>query len=178
MLSLLKLSICCLFASEGTTHTNTFFIFWLLQLLYLHYSTWFVWLPLPMQRTHHTLLYKPPTLLLVSSYLLPLHSPHPLMFLAISLYLLFPTHDSLRVLQWNAEDLRARRAELIHLSPLILWILSVVILFRNPILTHLSFSGSLDSLFCNLMAHSQSGIFFPMTNVVFQNHKSRYFCFG
>ena len=53
----------------------------------------------------------PPTL-----HLLPLHPHHRLMLLAVSLYLLLflPLTDSLRVLQWNAGGLQARRPKLLH----------------------------------------------------------------
>ena len=69
-----------------------------------------------MQHSHPTLTFKllipfPSTL-----YLLPLHPHHRLMLLAVSLYLLLflPLTNSLRVLQWNAGGLRARRTKLIH----------------------------------------------------------------
>ena len=69
-----------------------------------------------MQHSHPTLTFKllilfPPTL-----YLPPLHPHHRLMLLAVSLYLLLslPLDNSLRVLQWNAEGLRARSIKLIH----------------------------------------------------------------
>ena len=69
-----------------------------------------------MQHSHPTLTFKllilfPPTL-----YLLPLHSHYRLMLLTVSLYLLLSLSlpNSLRVLQWNAGGLRARRTKLIH----------------------------------------------------------------
>ena len=69
-----------------------------------------------MQHSHLTLSFKllilfPPTL-----YLLPLHLHHRLMLLAVSLYLLLslPLPNSLRVFQWNAGGLRARRTKLLH----------------------------------------------------------------
>ena len=69
-----------------------------------------------MQHMHPTLTFKllilfPPTL-----YLLPLHPHDRLMLLAVSLYLLLslPLHNSLRALQWNAGDLRARSTKLLH----------------------------------------------------------------
>ena len=65
---------------------------------------------------HPTLTFKflilfPPTL-----YLPPLHPHHRLMVLAVSLYLLLSLSlpNSLRVLQWNAGGLRAKRTKLIH----------------------------------------------------------------
>ena len=71
-----------------------------------------------MQHLHSTLIFKPlfpfpPTL-----YLLPLHPHHRLMLLTVSLYpqLSFPLPNSLRVLQWNAGDLRARSTKLLHFN--------------------------------------------------------------
>ena len=56
------------------------------------------------QHSHPTLAFKPLMLFPPTLYLLPLHSHHRLMFLAVSLYLLLllPLPNSLRVLQWNA----------------------------------------------------------------------------
>ena len=69
-----------------------------------------------MYHSHPTLVFKllilfPPTL-----YLLPLHPHHRFMLLAVSLYLLvfLSLPNSLRVLQWNAGSLWARRTKLIH----------------------------------------------------------------
>ena len=69
-----------------------------------------------MQHFHPTLTFRllilfPPTL-----YLLPLHSHHRLMLLAVSLCLLLSLSlpNSIRVLQWNAGGLRARSTKLIH----------------------------------------------------------------
>ena len=72
--------------------------------------------PLLMQHCHPNLAFKPPTLLPPTSYLLPMHPPHPVMFLAAFLYLLLPlSPKSLKVLQWNSRGLRARSgSELIH----------------------------------------------------------------
>ena len=69
-----------------------------------------------MQHLHPTLTFKPPILFPPTLYLLPLHPYHHLMLLAVSLYLLLPLPlpNSLRVLQWNAGGLRARRTKLIH----------------------------------------------------------------
>ena len=80
------------------------FLLGLLQFLYLHCSIW----PHPGLQTlmlfQHTL------------YLLPLHPRHRHMFHAVSLYPLLPLllPDSLRVLQWNARDLRASSTERLH----------------------------------------------------------------
>ena len=72
--------------------------------------------PLLMKHSRHTLAFKPPSLLLLTSYLLPLHPPYPFMFLAIFLYLVLPLPlpDSLKTLQWNGRRFRARSTELLH----------------------------------------------------------------
>ena len=69
-----------------------------------------------MHHSHPTLTFKllilfPPTL-----FLLLLHPHHRLMLLTVFLYLLLflPLPNSLRVLQWNAGGLRARRTKLLH----------------------------------------------------------------
>ena len=69
-----------------------------------------------MQHSHLTLTFKlfilfPPTL-----YLPPLHPHHRLMLLGVSFCLLLSLSlpNSLRVLQWNAGGLRARRTKLLH----------------------------------------------------------------
>ena len=69
-----------------------------------------------MQHLHPTLTFKPLTLFPPTLYLLPLHSHHRLMLLAVSLYLLLSLFlpNSLRVFQWNAGGLQARRTKLIH----------------------------------------------------------------
>ena len=69
-----------------------------------------------MQHSHSTLTFKLLILFPRTLYLLPLHSHHRLMLLAVSLYLLLslPLPNFLRVLQWNAGGLRARRTKLIH----------------------------------------------------------------
>ena len=69
-----------------------------------------------MQHFHPTLIFKPLILFPPTLYLLPLHSHHRLMLLAVSLYLLLslPFLNSLRVFQWNAGGLQARSTELQH----------------------------------------------------------------
>ena len=68
-----------------------------------------------MQHSHPTLAFKPLILFPPTFYLLPLHSHHRLMLLAVSLYRLLPLlPNCLRVLQWNAGDLQARSTELLH----------------------------------------------------------------
>ena len=79
--------------------------------------------PLLMQHFRPTLAFKPFILLSPISHLFPLHLHHRLMLLAVFLYLQLPLPpDSLRVLQWNAGGLHARRTELLHLSRLTLLI--------------------------------------------------------
>ena len=77
---------------------------------------WPIWPPVLIQRSHPTLVFKPLILIPPTLYLLPLHPYHLLMILAISLHFLFPLPlpDSLRVFQWNAGSLQARRTKLLH----------------------------------------------------------------
>ena len=67
-----------------------------------------------MQHLHPTLIFKPLILFPPTLYLLHLHPHHCLMLLAVSLHLLLPLPDSLRVLQWNAGGLQARSTKLLH----------------------------------------------------------------
>ena len=69
-----------------------------------------------MQHSHPTLAFKPLIVFPSTLYLFPLHPHHRLILLAVSLYLLLPLPlpNSLRVLQWNAEGLQARRTKLLH----------------------------------------------------------------
>ena len=68
------------------------------------------------QDPHPILAFKPLILFPPTSYLLPLHSHHCLMLLAVSLYLLLslPLPNSLKVLQWNDGGLQGRNTELLH----------------------------------------------------------------
>ena len=88
------------------------FLLGLLQLVYLQCS---IWPPLLMQH-RPTLAFKSLILFLPTLYLLLLHPHHSPMLLAVSLYLLLPLliPDSLRVLQWNAGDLRTSSTKLLH----------------------------------------------------------------
>ena len=97
-------------------YQNCDFLLGLLQLVYLHRTTWPIWPPLLMQHLHPTLAFKPLILFPRTLYLLPLHPHHRLKLLAVSLYLLLLFHlpDSLRVLHWNAGGLRASSTELLH----------------------------------------------------------------
>ena len=69
-----------------------------------------------MQHSHSTLAFKPLILFPPTLYLLPLHTHHRFMLLAVSLYplLSLPLPNSLRVFQWNAGGLRARSTKLLH----------------------------------------------------------------
>ena len=87
----------------------------------LHSSSWYTSTAqsgplLLIQHSHSTLAFKPLILFPPTLYLLPLHPNHPLMFLAVSLYLLLPLPlpNSLRVFQWNAGGIRARSTELLQ----------------------------------------------------------------
>ena len=100
-----------------------------------------------------TLVFKP--LISPAHFVFSFAAPHlrPLL-LAVLPYLLLPLPpDSLRVLQWNAGSLRVRIIELLTFFPLTPLTFSVS---RNPILTHLPFSGFLDSLLCVLIAPTPS----------------------
>ena len=72
--------------------------------------------PVLMQHFRSTLAFKPLILFLPTLHLLPLHPYHHLMTLTVFLYFLLPLllFDSLRVLQWSAEDLRVSSTELLH----------------------------------------------------------------
>ena len=72
--------------------------------------------PALMQHLYPTLAFQPLILFLPTLHLFPLHPYHRFMLLAVSLYLLFllSLPNSLRVLQWNAGGLQARRTELLH----------------------------------------------------------------
>ena len=72
-------------------------------------------IPLLMQHSRPTLAFKHFTLLPPTFHFLTLHPPHPLMFLAVFLYFLFPLPpDWFRVFQWNVGELRARSTKLLH----------------------------------------------------------------
>ena len=83
-------------------------------------------------------------------YLLPLPPHHRPLLLAILLRLLPPLlPDSIRVLQWNAEGLRARSTELLHfLSSHSVDHIGI----QESNLNSFSSSGSLDFLLCVLIA--------------------------
>ena len=124
------------------------------KLVYLHCS---IWPPLLMQHFYPTLAFKPLIPLPPNLYLLPLQR---LLLLAVSqpLLLPLPSTDSLRLLQWNAGDLRAWSTELyiiFCLIPLTLFVSS-----RNPILIHLPLYRSLDSLLYDLIALTLDLAFF------------------
>ena len=91
---------CCVSASSGSpTHTNTvsssvgpssLYIFTVQPGPSSYLAHWSIWPPLRMQRSRHTLIFKPSNLVPPTSYLLSLHPPHPLMFRAVFLYFLLP----------------------------------------------------------------------------------------
>ena len=112
-----------------------------------------------MQQSHSTLTFKPLVLFPPTLYLLLLHSHHRLMLLAVSLYpqLSLPLPNSLRVLQWNAGVLQARRTKLLH------FILShpIDLIYIQESNLNLSFSFRISG-FSALRSHgihSRSGIF-------------------
>ena len=104
-----------------------------------------------MQHSHPILAFKLLILFPSTLYLLPLHPHHRLMLLDVSLYLLLllPLSDSRRVLQWNAEGLRARSTKLLH------FVSSHrvdLICIQKSNLFYLPLSESLDSLLCDPIA--------------------------
>ena len=118
--------------------------------------------PVLMQHSHPTLVFKPLILFPPTFYLLPLHPHHCLMLLAVSLYPLLPLPllDSLRVLQWNAGVSKPGALNyytLFRLIPLIIFI------SRN--LTLIYYSGFLDSLLCDPMAHTPDLVFFLLMSL-------------
>ena len=116
-------------------------------------------LPLPMQASRPTLVYKPPTFLLPTSYLLPLHPPHPIMILAVVLYLLLPL-PALTHAEFFNGILEVFKPEVLNYytsSRFILWILS---LSRYLILIHLPLFGSRDTRLCDLIALTSGLAFF------------------
>ena len=137
-------------------YQNCDFLLGLLQLVYLHSS---IWPPLLMLHSHLTRVFKslilfPPTL-----YLLSLPPHHPLMLLAVSLYLLLllplliPSgffNGMIEVSESGALNFHT----LFRLIPLTL------IVFRNLTLNYLSLFGSLDSLLCYLIAAPPGLVFF------------------
>ena len=112
------------------------------------------------------LAHKHPTLLPPIFYLLSPHPYHSFMFLAVLLYLLFSLAPLTRFRFFNGmpEVFEPGALNYNTLSRFILWILSV---FRNPILTRPSLSKSLDTLLCNLIALTTCLAFFlPMTRTL------------
>ena len=132
-----------------------------------------------MQHSHPTLTFKlliliPPTL-----YLLLLHPHHRFMLLAVSLYLLLSLSlpNSIRVLQWNAGDLRARRTKLLHFisSHLVDLIyiqesnLNLSSSFRIPRFSALQSHGthSRSGIFSTDVADARGGVIFSSSSAHF-----------
>ena len=114
-----------------------------------------------MQHSHPTLIFKPLILFPPTLYLLPLHSHHCLMLLAVSLYLLLslPLPKSLRVFQSNAGGLQASSTKLLHFissHPIDL------IYIQESNLIYLPLFRSLDSLLCDPMAPTPDLLFFVL----------------
>ena len=125
-----------------------------------------------MQHSHSTLAFKPLILFPPTLHLLPLHPHHCLMLLAVSLYLLLPLSNPLRVLQWKARGLRARSTEQLYfISPHPVDLICIQksnlnssSSFRIPEFSALQFDGT----------HSRSGIF--STNVTDASGSVIIFC--
>ena len=111
-----------------------------------------------MQHSHPTLAFKPLILFPPTLYILPLHPHHRLMLLAVSHYFILSLLlNSLRVLQWNAGGLQARRTELLHFIPSHPVDL---ICIQESNLNYLPLSRSLNSLFCDPMAPTPDLVLF------------------
>ena len=112
-----------------------------------------------MQHSHPTLTFRLLILFPPTFYLLPLHPHHRLMLLAVSLYLLLSLSlpNSLRVLQWNAGGLRARRTKLISF----IWSHPVDLIYIQESNLNLSSSFWISGLSAlqSHGTHSRSGIF-------------------
>ena len=140
---------CCASASSGgPTPTNTVSSRWtppfcIPPLCYLAHLA-----PLLIQHCGTTLAFKPITLLLHTLHLLPLHSFHRLIFLAVFLNFLLPLspppRTPTRFFNGMLEVSAPGAQNYYTLSRLILLTLHVS---RNPILTRHSSSGSLSPLF-------------------------------
>ena len=108
---------CCVHASSGDPNLSTVCL--PLRILPASIPPLFnlahLALPLLMQHSPPTLAFKHFTLLSPTFYFLTLHPPHPLMFLVVFLYLLFPLPpDWFRIFQRNVGELRARSTKLLH----------------------------------------------------------------
>ena len=140
------------FFLRSHTYQHCVFLFGLLQHAHLHCLTWPIWPPPPMQRSRLTHVFKQSILL--SPLVIP--SLDTLIFLVVFLYLLLRLPpDLLRVLQWNARSLRASTAKVLHFissHPVDL------ICIKEYKLPHLLLSGFLDTLLCDLIALTRSGI--------------------
>ena len=147
------------FFSRSHTYQHCDFLLALHQLEYLYFSIWPIWPPsanaaLPPHARPQTSY--PPSAHFVSSPTAP--SPLPLApgcFSTSSASSSPP--NSLRVLQWNAGGLRARSTKLLHFissHPVDL------ICIKESNLNSSFFSGSLDSLLCDLIARTPGLLFF------------------
>ena len=104
--------------------------------------------------------YKLPSFLPPTSYLLPLH-PHPPCVSNFSPKPPASSPDSSEFFSGMMEVFEPEALKYYTSFRFILWILSVC---RNPTLTHLPLSTSLDTLLCDLIALTHSLAFFlPMT---------------
>ena len=115
--------------------------------------------PLLMQHFRPTLAFKPLIPFPLTSYLFPLHSHYRLMLLDISFYLLLPLlfRDSFRGFNGMLE---VSKTEALNFYALFRLIPLTLFVYRNLTLTCLPFSGSLDSLPCDLIAFTLGLVFF------------------
>ena len=112
-------------------------------------------LPLLMLHSCPTLVSKPLIPHLPILYLLPLHSHHRPLLLAILLHLLPPLLP-LTLSGFFNGMVEVFKPGALNYFTFFIPILSTLSAFRNPILTHLPLSEFLDSLFCILIASTPS----------------------
>ena len=128
-------------------------------------------IPLLMLHSHTTLVFKPliPHLLILYLISLPPHY-HPL-FLAVFLRLL-PPLSSLTLSGFSNGMLEVFKPGALNYFTFFCPILSTLSASRNPILTHLPFSGFLDSLLCVLITPTPGLAFSLVTLAVASSFSS------
>ena len=112
-----------------------------------------------MQHSHPTLAFKPLILFQSTSYLLPMHSHHRLMLLAVSLHLLLPLPLPTPSRFFNGM-LGVSKPGALNFYTLFCLIPLTLFVSRNLTLIHLPLFGSLDSLLCDPMAPTPVLLFF------------------
>ena len=135
------------------------FLVGFLQVVHLHCLIWPLCPLVPMQLSRPTLAFNPPIPLPPTFCLLPLHPHHRLMLLAVSLPLLLPLSPLTSSGLFNGMLAVSEPGALNYLT-FFRCIPLTIFVCRNPILTHLPLSGSLDSMLRVLIASTPGLIFF------------------